>query len=169
MSTEAHGWGKKLINWNNICMGNIVNNVAAQKRFFLKLPGISSSKGGKNHFKSFIFMKLKVKMHSNPANTLLVQTWAYVVWKYLRKSELYFCYCCCNNQFFGGRIFTDILECMFKQTIQLKNDQRIWTFFHLTYSWSTDTWKDARHHQSSTKCKSKRQCHLTPVKMGIIR
>ena len=53
------------------------------------------------------------------------------------------------------------------------NGQRTWTdtFPKKTHKWPTGTWKGARSHQSSGKCKSKPQwdSNLIPERMAIIK
>ena len=56
--------------------------------------------------------------------------------------------------------------------IQLINGQGTWKniFLKKTYIWPMVTWKDAQHHKSSGKCKSKPgDYHLIPVRMASIK
>ena len=50
-----------------------------------------------------------------------------------------------------------------KQIIHLRNGQKTWIdiFSKEDIRWPTNTWKDAQHHSSSGKCKSKLQWDIT--------
>ena len=61
-----------------------------------------------------------------------------------------------------SKIYEELIQFNRKKN-WLKNGPRVWIdiFPKKTYRWPTGTWKDAQHHHSSGKCKSKPQWDIT--------
>ena len=62
-----------------------------------------------------------------------------------------------------SKIYKELIKLNIQKTIHLRNGQKTWTdiFPKETDRWPTDTWKDAQHHSSSGKYKSKLWWHST--------
>jgi len=72
------------------------------------------------------------------------------LWKFLKISAL-------DESTLGLCAIADVKKLLSKQIIQLRNGQKTWIDISpkKTYRWPTDTWKNAQHHSSSGKIKSR--------------